>query len=89
MATLRNCRQNARRAKYPTTRDIQNAFFGRPVKGHEWTRASVYAILTSDLIRGYVLHCIKDDRDRRDHSIRAVDDEGNWVPRRGERASGT
>jgi len=64
--------------KIPTTRDIQNAFFGRPVRGYEWTRASVYAILRSDLIRGYVLHYVKEDRD---HPIRAVDDEGNWVRR--------
>lgn len=64
--------------KIPTTRDIQNAFFGRPVKGYEWTRASVYAILRSELIRGYVLHYTKEDRD---HPIRAVDDEGNWVRR--------
>lgn len=64
--------------KIPTTRDIQNAFFKRPVKGYKWTRASVYAILRSDLIRGYVLHYTKEDRD---HPIRAVDDEGNWVRR--------
>lgn len=64
--------------KIPTTRDIQNAFFGRPVRGYEWTRASVFEILRSDRIRGYVLHHTKEDRD---HPIRVVDDEGSWVRR--------
>jgi hypothetical protein len=48
------------------------------VKGYEWTLKSVIAILRSDLIRGYVLHYLKGDRD---HPIRAVDNEGNWVRR--------
>jgi len=64
--------------KIPTTRDIMNAFFGHPIKGYEWTRASVYEILRSDRIRGYVLHYTKEDPD---HPIRVVDDEGNWVRR--------
>lgn len=40
----------------PTARDVQNEFFGKPVKKYAWTTTQVKHILRSDLTRGYVVH---------------------------------
>jgi hypothetical protein len=64
--------------KVPTARDIQNAFFGRPARGYEWTSKTVIDVLRSDLIRGYVLHYIKGSSEP---PIRVVDAEGGYVRR--------
>jgi site-specific DNA recombinase len=64
--------------KIPTARDIQNAFFGRPAKGYEWTVKTIIDVLRSDLIRGYVLHYVNGSSDP---PIRVVDDRGKWVRR--------
>jgi site-specific DNA recombinase len=64
--------------KIPTARDIQNAFFGRPAKGYEWTSKTVIDVLRSDLIRGYVLHYVNGSTDP---PIRVVDAEGRYVRR--------
>ena len=42
----------------PTSRDVQNDFFGRPLKNYEWNTTQVIHILRSDLTRGYVMHRI-------------------------------
>ena len=60
--------------KVPTARDIQNAFFGRPARGYEWTSKTVIDVLRSDLIRGYVLHYIKGSSEPR---------SGSWTRRVG------
>lgn len=64
--------------KVPTARDIQNAFFGRPVKGYTWQTKTVLDVLRSDRIRGYVLHYVNGSTEP---PTRVVDDEGNWVRR--------
>lgn len=64
--------------KIPTARDIQNAFFGRPTKGYEWSLKTVIDVLRSDLIRGFVLHYVNGSSDP---PIRVVDDRGEWVRR--------
>jgi hypothetical protein len=40
----------------PTSRDVQNDFFGRPLKNYKWNTTQVIHILRSDLTRGYVMH---------------------------------
>ncbi len=62
--------------KIPTSRDIQNAFFGRPTRGYEWTSTAVIDHLRSDLIRGYVLHYVNGSSEP---PIRVVDAEGKYV----------
>jgi site-specific DNA recombinase len=42
----------------PSSRDVQNDFFGRPSKNYKWNTTQVIHILRSDLTRGYVMHRI-------------------------------
>jgi site-specific DNA recombinase len=48
----------------PTSRDVQNAWFGRPVKGYRWDSTAVIDHLRSEHIRGYVVH-YPNDADRK------------------------